>query len=327
MNRKRGIDMKTVVMERNTLGDDVSLEEWNRFGEVVCYPLSDPERNRERIQDADVLIVNKIKMNRELLEGAKSVKLICLTATGTNNVDFDYTNERGITVCNVKGYSTESVVQHTFSLLFYLYEKMNYYDTFVKSGNYAASDIFSHFTVPFHELHGKTWGIIGLGAIGTRVGELAEMFGCRVLYYSTSGAHHTDRFPEVSLHELLRQSDVISIHCPLTKTTERLIGVAELAKMKRTAILLNLGRGPIIDEAALAEALAADAIGGAGLDVLCEEPMNPNNPLLAIKDSGKLVITPHIAWATVEARKRCVDEVTTNIEAWLRGEQRNVVTK
>ncbi|MBR5712106.1 MAG: D-2-hydroxyacid dehydrogenase [Lachnospiraceae bacterium] len=316
---------KIVVMERNTLGDDVSLDALKKFGEVVTYPLSDPKENAVRIQDADIVIVNKIPMNEETLGNAKKVKLISLTATGTNNVDFAYTNARGITVANVKGYSTDSVVQHTFALLFYVYEKLSYYDRFVKSGAYAVNDVFSHFTVPFRELAGKTWGIIGLGAIGTKVGEIAESFGCRVIYYSTSGNHHTDRFPERSLAELLAESDIVSIHCPLTAATGKLIGEQQLRMMKRDAILLNLGRGPIVDEDALAKALIDGEIGGAGLDVLVKEPMDPGNPLLAIQDSTKLVITPHIAWATVEARTRCVDETVENVRAFLEGRERNVV--
>ena len=317
--------LKIVIMERDTLGDDVSLNVFSEFGDVECYHKSEPSENAARAKDADILIVNKIPMNAETLGDAANLKLICLTATGTNNVDFAYTNARGITVCNVKGYSTDSVVQHTFALLFYVYEKLAYYDTFVKSGEYARNDIFSHFTKPFRELAGKTWGIIGLGAIGTKVGEIAEAFGCKVVYYSTSGAHHTDRFEERTLQDLLAESDIVSIHCPLTPATQKLIGKEQLSMMKKNAVLLNLGRGPIVDEEALAWALADDVIGGAGLDVLVKEPMDPANPLLAIQDSTKLVITPHIAWATVEARTRCVEETAENVRAFLAGSPRNVV--
>ena len=318
--------MKIVFMEANTLGKDISLDFYNELGEVVTYPLSDPEHNAERIQDADIIVVNKIPMNEALLKDAADVKLICLTATGTNNVDFDYVNRRGIAVANVKGYSTESVVQHTFALLFYVYEKLAYYDNFVKSEEYIKNDIFSHFTVLFRELYGKTWGIIGLGAIGTRVGEVAECFGCKVIYYSTSGVHQSDRFRRVSLEELLESSDIVSIHAPLNAATNNLITKEKLERMKKDAVLLNLGRGPIANEADLTEALNNGTIAGAGLDVLCAEPMRGDNPLRTIKDSTKLIITPHIAWGTVEARKRCADEVFLNIKAYLRGEKRNIVT-
>lgn len=318
--------MKIVFMEANTLGKDISLDFYNELGEVVTYPLSDPGQNAKRIQDADIIVVNKIPMNEALLKDAANVKLICLTATGTNNVDFDYVNRRGIAVANVKGYSTESVVQHTFALLFYVYEKLAYYDNFVKSEEYIKNDIFSHFTVLFRELYGKTWGIIGLGAIGTRVGEVAECFGCKVIYYSTSGVHQSDRFRRVSLEELLESSDIVSIHAPLNAATNNLITKEKLERMKKDAVLLNLGRGPIVNEADLTEALNNGTIAGAGLDVLCAEPMREDNPLRTIKDSTKLIITPHIAWGTVEARKRCADEVFLNIKAYLRGEKRNIVT-
>lgn len=317
--------MKIVFLEANTLGDDVSTEAFSGLGEVLRYPLSDPERNAERIQDADIIVVNKIPVNESLLGNASAVKLVCLTATGTNNVDFSYTNSRGIAVANVKGYSTESVVQHTFALLFYLYEKMPYYDTFVKSGEYARNDVFSHFTEHFHELYGKTWGIIGLGTIGKRVAELASAFGCRVIYYSTSGRHNDPDYQRASLDELLSESDIVSVHAPLNADTNNLLCREKLSLMKNTAILLNLGRGPIINEKDLAEAIMNGTIAGAGLDVLSVEPMLPDNPLLAIRDSGRLVITPHIAWATVEARQRCADEVLLNIKAFLVGEERNIV--
>lgn len=318
--------MKIVFLEANTLGTDMSLKAFEQLGDVTVYPLSEPGLNAERIKNADIVIVNKIPMNEELLKDAMNVKLICLTATGTNNVDFNYTNARGITVANVKGYSTESVVQHTFALFFYVYEKLAYYDEFVKSGEYIKNDIFSHFTVRFHELAGKTWGIIGLGTIGTRVAEVAKAFGCNVIYYSTSGKHDSGTYERVSLEELLSRSDVVSIHAPLNDATRELITKRELSLMKKDAILLNLGRGPIIKEADLAEALLAGTIGGAGLDVLSVEPMLPDNPLYAVQDSAMLVITPHIGWATTEARQRCTDEVFENIKAWLNGEYRNVVT-
>ncbi len=316
--------MNIVFLEANTLGDDVDLGIFNKLGTVITYPLSDPEQNAARCKDADILVVNKIPVNADLLDGNDRTKLVCITATGTNIVDFPYVNSRGIAIANVKGYSTESVVQHTFALAFYLWEKMHYYDSFVKSGDYARSDVFSHFTEKFHELSGKTWGIIGLGAIGKRVAEVAKCFGCKVIYYSTSGAHDEACFTRVSLDELLKESDIVSVHAPLNDKTKELIGAAELKKMKSSAIILNLGRGGIIDEAALADALDAGIIAGAGTDVLTREPIAADNQLMRIKDSGKLVITPHIAWATAEARQRCAEEVYMNMEAWLKGEERNI---
>lgn len=316
--------MKIVFLEINSLGDDVDYSPFNELGEVVAYPLSDPAHNAERCKDADVVILNKIPVNASLLDGNTTTKLVCITATGTNIVDFAYTNARGITVTNVKAYSTESVVQHTFALAFFLWEKMNYYDNFVKSGAYAENDVFSHFTEKFHELAGHTFGIIGLGTIGRRVAEVATAFGCKVIYYSTTGSHDDPVYRRVSLDELLAESDIISVHAPLTAATQGLVGKNELAKMKKTAIVLNLGRGGIIDESALADALENGVIAAAGTDVLTREPIAKDSPLNRIKDSGKLVITPHIAWATVEARSRCAHEVYENIKAWMNGEERMV---
>lgn len=319
--------MKIVFLESETLGTDVDLSKFDQLGEVIRYPRSNPDENVARIAQADILIVNKVPMNEETLKDADHLKLICITATGTNIVDFNYTNKRNLKVANVKGYSTQSVIQHTFALFFYVFEKLRYYDEFVKSGEYIRSDIFSHFEVKFHELYGKTWGIIGLGEIGRGVAEVAKQFGCKVIYYSTSGKNSNPNYEQVDLDTLLRESDVVSIHAPLNQNTENLIGEEELRKMKKSAILLNLGRGPIINEHALAKALREDWIAGAGLDVLRIEPMAADNPLYDIKDSKKLIITPHIAWATAEARQRVVDEVYKNIEAFLKGEPRNIVTQ
>jgi glycerate dehydrogenase len=318
--------MKIVFLETDTLGTDVNLSKFDKLGEVIRYPQTALAEVPQRIKDADIIIVNKLAMNEMTLAEATNLKLICLTATGTNIVDFDYTNSRNITVTNVKGYSTQSVIQHTFALFFYVYEKLSYYDEFVKSGNYIRSDIFSHFEMKFNELYGKTWGIIGLGEIGRGVAEIAKLFGCKVVYYSTSGRNDNSAYKKVDLDTLLSEADVISIHAPLNDKTVDLIGENELRKMKRSAILLNLGRGPIINEHALYKALSEDWIAGAGLDVLTVEPMAASNPLSKIKDSTKLIITPHIAWATVEARQRVTDEVSKNIKAYLNGEKRNVVS-
>ncbi|WP_312369727.1 D-2-hydroxyacid dehydrogenase [Lachnoclostridium sp.] len=317
--------MKIVIMEANTLGNDVDLSMFQEFGDVVIYGESNPLENAERIEDADVIIVNKIPMNEDILKGATKLKLICLTATGTNNIDFAYIKKHGISVANVKGYSTQSVVQHTFALLFYVYEKLAYYDHYVKSGEYTRSDIFSNFDVKFHELYGKTFGIIGLGEIGQGVARIAELFGCKVVYYSTSGKNQNFEYERVDLPTLLKISDVVSIHAPLTEATTDLIGEAELEMMKPDAILLNLGRGAIVNQEALANALLAEKIGGAGLDVLTVEPMLADNPLRKVQDSTRLIITPHIAWATVEARNRCAKEVYLNIKSYLAGERRNIV--
>ncbi len=310
--------MKIVFLETGTLGKDVSIEKFHSLGEVIEYDLTLEEQIPERITDADVIVVNKLPMNKKTLDGAEKLKLICLTATGTNNIDFPYTDSRGITVKNVASYSTESVVQHTFALLFYLYEKLPYYDNYVKSEDYAYAPFFCHIEERFHELFGKTWGIIGLGEIGHRVAEVARCFGCKIIYYSTSGKNVDPFYERVSLDRLLEESDIISIHAPLNDNTLNLVNKDCFDKMKKTAYLLNLGRGPIVNENDLYEALVNDRIAGAATDVLCKEPMSKDNPLIKIKDSKKLLITPHIAWATIEARQRCADRVFDNVKNFMR---------
>lgn len=318
--------MKIVLMESSSLGEDIDLSGFDTLGEISNHKKGSSIENAERIKDADIIVCNKIPMNEELLENAANLKLICLTATGTNNVDFKYTNNRGIKVANVKGYSTESVAQHTFAMLFYVYEHLAGYDNYVKSGEYSKSEVFSFFDFKFNELHGKTWGIIGLGTIGRKVAQIAGAFGCRVIYYSTSGKNNDDKLERKSLDELLEESDIISIHAPLNDNTMNLISEREFNLMKKNAVILNLGRGKIIDEQALYDALNENKIMGACLDVLSEEPINKENPLLKFKDSNRLLITPHIGWGTVEARQRCVDEVVENIKAFLEGKERNIVT-
>ena len=318
--------MKIVFLETATLGEDIDLDYFDNLGEVVKYKHSSPSDNAGRIADADILVVNKIPVNEDLLKEAANLKLIAASATGTNNIDFDYVNSRGIMVCNARDYSTASVVQHTFAMLFFIYEKLRTYDDFVKSGQYSNYHMFSCFTPYFNELSGKTWGIIGLGAIGRGVAKIAEAFGCNVIYYSTSGHNSTNDYKRVSYDELLSQSDIVSIHCPLNKDTHNLVDYDSLKKMKNSAYLLNLGRGPIINEEGLARALNDELIAGAALDVLCTEPIPADNPLMNINDKNRLLITPHMAWGTTEARKRCADEVYKNIEAFLQGNPRNIVT-
>lgn len=317
--------MKIVITDALTLGNDIDLSPFEQIGEVVCYKTSTVEEAKKRLADADIAIVNKVMMQAETLDGAKNLKMIALTATGYNNVDLEYAKRRGIRVANVSGYSTDSVVQHTFALMFYVMEKLSYYDSYVKSGEYAKAPVFTHFDKIFMELFGKTWGIIGLGEIGRGVAKVAQAFGCRVIYYSTSGRNHNSDYEKVTFDEILQQSDILSIHAPLNPATENLMNYNAFRKMKKTSILVNVGRGLIINEADLKRALDENLIGGAALDVVCREPITEDNPLNQIKDSSKLIITPHIAWATYEARSRLMKEVYENIQSFLAGEKRNVV--
>lgn len=296
--------MKLVFLDTKTIGEDIDLSAYDALGEVVKYGFSTLEEIPERVKDADVLIVNKIAINEQTIGNAKNLKLVCVTATGTNNLDKEYLKKRGIAWRNVAGYSTESVTQHTFALLFYLLEKIRYYDDYVKDEKYINDTVFTHFAEHFNEVNGKTWGIIGLGTIGRRVADIAKAFGARVIYYSASGSPAQEGYEQVDFETLLTTSDIVSVHAPLNEYTKDLMDREAFAKMKKTAIFLNLGRGPIVVEQDLYEALETGEIAAAGLDVLCEEPMSETNPLAKIKDSKKLIITPHIAWASVEARNR-----------------------
>lgn len=296
--------MKIVFLDVKTIGEDIDLSGYDALGEVVKYDFSAPEEVPERVKDADVLILNKVQVNEQTIGTAGNLKLVCVTATGTNNLDKEYLERRGIAWRNVAGYSTETVAQHTFAMLFYLLEKLRYYDDYVKEGRYVNDRIFTHFEERFTEVHGKTWGIIGLGTIGRRVVDLASAFGARVIYYSASGRPAQEGYQQVDFDTLLSTSDIISVHAPLNEYTEGLIDREALEKMKETCIFLNLGRGPIVVEKDLAEALKKGTIAAAGLDVLKEEPMSADNPLREITDSRKLLITPHVAWASVEARTR-----------------------
>lgn len=306
--------MKIVFLDVKTIGEDIDLSGFERFGEVVKYGFSSPEEARERTKDADVVILNKVQINEQSIGEADHLKLVCVTATGTNNLDKEYLEKRDIAWRNVAGYSTESVAQHTFGLLFYLMEKLAYYDQYVKTERYIDDTIFTHFENVFHELSGKTWGIIGLGDIGRRVADIAKMFGCRVIYYSTSGKNNQPGYDRVDFDTLLKESDVVSVHAPLTENTQGLMNKEAFAKMKKSAIFMNLGRGPIVVEQDLADALESGTIAAAGLDVLAVEPMSKDNPLRAIKDSDRLLITPHIAWASVEARTRLMKTIEGQIE-------------
>lgn len=308
--------MKIVFLDAKSVGQDMDLSKYNELGEFVTYDFSTQEQIPERITDADVLITNKCLINEQSIGSAQNLKLVCVTATGTNNLDKDYLAKRNIAWRNVAGYSTESVAQHTFAMLFYLLEKLSYYDAYVKNGKYASDTSFTHFAERFHEINGKTWGIIGLGAIGRRVADIAKMFGANIIYYSTTGKNTQNGYTRVDFDTLLQTSDIVSVHAPLTPQTENLMNAEAFAKMKPTAIFLNLGRGAIVVEQDLADALLSHTIAAAGLDVLCEEPMSPNSPFLPIKDSKRLLITPHIAWASVEARTNLMDIIYNQIRTY-----------
>lgn len=308
--------MKIVFLDAKTIGDDIDLSGYDTLGEVVKYDFSTSEEVPARAADADVLVLNKVQVNEQTIGSARNLKLVCVTATGTNNLDKDSLAKRNIAWRNVAGYSTESVAQHTFAMLFYLLEKLRYYDDYVKDGRYVNDTIFTHFAEHFFQISGKTWGIIGLGNIGKRVADIAKAFGANVIYYSTSGKNIQDGYTRVDFDTLLTSSDIISVHAPLTPETEGLMNAEAFSKMKPSAVFLNLGRGPIVIEEDLATALEEGKLAAAGLDVLCIEPMCADNPLLRIQDSKKLLITPHIAWASVEARTNLMNIILKQIQDW-----------
>ena len=304
--------MKIVFLDAATMGD-VSFEPFERLGEFVSYQTSTAEQARERVKDADVLMINKVLVNKELIDAAPSLKLICVAATGVNNIDIDYAASKGIPVRNVAGYSTDSVAQTTFMHILSLAGGAPYFDDSVKSGSYSRSGMFTDPNWNWWELTGKTIGIIGLGNIGKKVAKIAETFGMNVCYYSTSGTAHCQDYPCLSLEDLLRQSDIVSVHAPLNERTEGLLGVKEFAMMKPTAYVINMGRGAIIVEEDLAEAVDNGTIAGAGIDVFIQEPIPESHPYLKMKHPERMRLTPHGAWASVEARTRLVAMMADNV--------------
>ncbi|MCI9277801.1 MAG: D-2-hydroxyacid dehydrogenase [Lachnospiraceae bacterium] len=318
--------MKIVILERNSVGADVSVDCMRDFGQVDVYGNTvTPQEVRERVREADIIIANKSPLGEETLKDAPNVRLICEFATGYDNCDLEYCRGRGIKVANVRDYCTAMVAQHTFTMALALSQKLSYYDNYVKSGQYSAQDRFSNFDLPFYELEGKVWGIVGMGNIGRRVAKIASAFGCRVIFHSVTGKSACTEYPRMDKETLLGESDFLSLHCPLSDLSRHFIDADALDRMKPSAILLNVARGQVVDNGALYEALVSGKIGAAGLDVVEREPLELNNPLSRLKDSNRLIITPHLAWASVEARRRCVEEAYKNIQAFLEGKERNVV--
>ena len=315
--------MNIVVLDAKTLGDDLDISALDTFGTVTVYQTTSKEETLERIQIADIVITNKVVITANMMEEAPRIKLICIAATGMNNVDLEAAKYKGIEVKNVAGYSTKSVVQHTFAMALYLLEKMAYYDAVVKDTTWTESGLFTDVSRPFYEISGKKWGIIGFGAIGQEVAKIATAFGAEVSYHSTSGKNLHHAYPHQSLEFILRDCDIISVHAPLNDDTYNLINEINLPYMKDDAILLNLGRGGIINETDLAFELDRRSLY-AGLDVLEQEPPDHNNPLLQYPHPN-LIITPHIAWASQQSRQRLLNEVALKISAYQQGKTRNPV--
>ncbi len=305
--------MKLVFLDAATMGN-VSFEPFEQLGEFTKYDNSTHEEAIERVKDVDVILHNKVNINKEVIDAAKNLKLICIAATGVNNIDVEYAQSKGIYVRNVAGYSTDSVVQVTFMHILSLVGGSQFFDQSVKNGSYSRSGMFTDPNWNWNELTGKTIGIIGLGNIGKRVAKIAEAFDMEVCYYSTSGTSHCKDYPCLPLEELLALSDIVSIHAPLNDNTRHLITKDHLALMKPTAYLINVGRGAIVVEEDLAEAVDNGVIAGAGIDVFAQEPIPLEHPYLHMKHPERILLSPHIAWASVEARNRLIGLMAENIK-------------
>jgi glycerate dehydrogenase len=284
----------------------------------VKYDNTSPENVLERLKDADVAIANKTKITAEIMEACPNLKLICVAATGMNNINLEAAAKSGIAVKNVAGYSTDSVVQLTYGILFSLMMHIAHFDSYVKTGEYSKSSMFTSYAYTFPELAGKQTGIIGMGAIGKRSAAAGVSFGAHIAYYSTSGENNSAPYPRMELDELLQTSDIVLIHAPLNDKTRNLINAEKLKLMKPSALLVNTGRGTIVNEADLVEAINSETIAGAALDVFSKEPLPANNPLLGVKYPDRLILTPHIAWTSIEARKKLLHGVAENISCELR---------
>ncbi len=305
--------MQIILLDALTFGE-TDLRGFSDLGEVTVYQTTSSDETLERVRDADVIVTNKVVIDAAIMDAATNLKLICIAATGMNNVDLAYAAEKEIMVKNVAGYSTDSVIQHTFTMLFYLMGHSRYYDEYVKSGEWQKSPVFTNVTRSFSEVKGKKWGIIGLGEIGRGVAAIATAFGAEVVYYSTSGKNSNSDYEQVGFTELLESCDIITIHAPLNAQTQDLIGKAELQLLKGGAVLLNLGRGGIVTESALADIIDVKEIY-VGLDVLEKEPMTSPHPLMDVAHKERLYITPHIAWTSVEARNKLIALVIENIKS------------
>jgi lactate dehydrogenase-like 2-hydroxyacid dehydrogenase len=309
--------VKIVFLDAATVGevDNISLIE--DLGIFSSYEHTTPDERAARIAGCQIVITNKVVIDREIMDHCPDLKLLCIAATGMNNIDLEYAAIKGIPVKNVAGYSTASVAQATFSMLFHLLHGNSYYDNYVKSGAYSRSPFFTHHRKSFWEIRNKQFAIIGMGSIGKRVAEIAGAFGSSVVYFSTSGKNLNTGFTSLPLNELLCTSDVISIHCPLNDSTRNLIDEPQLRLMKPTAYLLNMARGGIVNESALAMAIDERWIAGAALDVLTSEPVTVTNPLMQIRNRDNLFITPHNAWASIESRRTLIEKIAANIREFL----------
>jgi len=312
--------MKICFLDANTLGSDLSFDEFQALGETTIFQSTTPDEVCDHIKDSDVVIVNKIKLNGQNLQNAHNLKLICVAATGFDNIDLDYCKTHGIGVCNVVGYSTHSVAQVTLTMALSLATHLPEYNEFVHNGSYSNSGVANRLTPFYHELYGKVWGIIGLGNIGKQVACVAKSMGCHVIGYKRTPDAD---FPCCSLDELCSTADIISVHLPLNKETKGLIDENKIALMKKNAIFINVSRGAITDETALAKAILDQKIAGLGVDVYSQEPFCINHPFSSLLGLKNVCLTPHMAWGACESRARCLHEIADNIKSYFSGGSKN----
>lgn len=301
--------MKIVFLDRKSIGEDISLDKFSQFGDVDIYDFSSNDEARERTKNADVVVTCKISINAKTIGLASKLKMVCITGTGINSLDIEYLESKNIKWRNVRSYCTESVAQHSFAMLLCLLENIRFYDDYVRDKTYVDDTQLKHFTNKFNEISGKTWGIVGLGEIGREVAKIATAFGAKVIFYSASNRTISEAYDKVNFEDLLEQSDIISIHAPESKKTIGLFNIEAFIKMKKRPIIINVGRGSIINEIDLVEALNKNYISAAGLDVISKEPMSANSELLKFIPNNRLLITPHVAWASVESRRRVIDRI------------------
>lgn len=314
--------MNIVILDYKTLGEDLDLSSVYKYGNVIKYPVTSQSEAAKRVEDADIVIVNKVKMTEDVVKNAKNLKLICETATGYDNIDIECCNRLGIRVANTPAYSTNCVAQVTVSMACSLMTHLNEYRNFVHEGKYQESDSANKLTPVYHELCGLTWGIIGFGNIGKAVGKVAEAFGCNLLVNKQTPI---DGYNCVNLETLLKTSDIISIHCPLTSKTKNLISKKEIEMMKENAILINVARGGVWNEEDITNAILENKIGGIGCDVFTVEPLPKSHPFNKILDKENVILTPHMAWGSFESRTRCFNTVVSNIDAFLNGKEQNLI--
>ena len=314
--------MKIVVLDRSSLGNDTPLIGLERFGEVVIYDKTTPEQLSARVCDADVLVLNKVKITEDTFKAATSLKLICIFATGFDNVDLTAAVAHGVGVCNVPGYSTDSVALFTLATVLALYTHLGEYNGYVISGKYTASGVPNCLTPVYHEISGKTWGIIGLGNIGRAVAKVAEALGARVIANKRTPV---DDYECVDIDTLCREADIITIHCPLNDASRGLINEERIALMKKNVVIVNEARGAVVDEHDIAEAIKKGTIGAFGSDVYSIEPFGKDHPFYEIKEYSNVLLTPHAAWGSYESRVRCINIICDNIAAFIEGERKNRV--